>query len=87
MQAILTKYHGPTNLKGSRYSASCERGKIFIHADDALSSEDNHKAACAALVAKFVSEDSIRYGTNPNPWASARVIGCLPSGDYAHVYL
>lgn len=87
MQAILTKYHSPTNFKGSRYSAECERGKIFVHADDALNPEDNHKSACDALVARFIKEDAERYGTNPNPWAKARVMGCLPSGDYAHVYL
>lgn len=53
MQAIRTKYHGPTNTKGSRISAQCEAGRIYVSYDYALNIEDNHKAACDALVKKL----------------------------------
>lgn len=87
-QAIITKYHGPTNFRGSRYSAECERGKIFVGAEDALNPEQNHIAAAEALVARFLKEDKARYGSNEStPWSRPRAVGGLPSGDYAHVFL
>lgn len=87
MQAIITKYHGPTDTKGSRYSAECDRGRIMIGADDALSPEGNHEAARNALIDRFVREDAERYGTQRNPWEGPWVSGGLPSGGVAHVNL
>lgn len=85
MQAIITKFHGPTNTKPSRYSAECDRGKIFIESQDSLNSEGNHLAARNALVDRFVKEDSTRYGTQRNPWAGPWVHGGLPNNDVVHV--
>ena len=48
-QAIRTRYHGPTNIKGSRISAKCEAKTIFIEYDDALNIDENHIAAAAKL--------------------------------------
>lgn len=54
MKAIITKYHGPANVRGSRYSASDEDGnKVTLSADDSLSSEANHDAAAKALCIKM----------------------------------
>ena len=53
MQAIITKYIGPTNTRGSRCKASAEAGSITVEWDDALNSEENHAAAARALVAKL----------------------------------
>jgi hypothetical protein len=53
MQTIRTKYHGPTNTKGSRYSAECEGGRVYVPANYALDAEGNHKAAAQALLAKM----------------------------------
>lgn len=53
MQAIRTKYHGPTDTKCSRISAQCEAGRIYVSYDHALNIEGNHKAACDALVKKL----------------------------------
>ena len=50
MQAIRTKYHGPTNTRGSRISAQCEAGRVYVPYDHALSIDGNHKAACDALL-------------------------------------
>jgi hypothetical protein len=53
MQAIETKYHGPTNFRGSRVSARCEAGSITLPWDHALSGPENHLAACKALLVKL----------------------------------
>jgi hypothetical protein len=48
-QAIVTKFHGPTNHKGSRVSATAEAGRIILSWDHALNGSDNHAAAARAL--------------------------------------
>jgi hypothetical protein len=53
MQAIRTKYHGPGNVRGSRFSAQCDAGRIYVPYDYALGVEENHKAACEALCVKL----------------------------------
>lgn len=53
MQAVRTKYHGPTNTNGSRISAQCEAGRIYVSYDHALDIAGNHKAACDALIKKL----------------------------------
>lgn len=89
MQAILTKYHGPTNVKGSRYSAACDRGRISIFVDNTLDHEGNHIAARKALVAKFIKEDEALYGLCKGsaliPWGCEWCHGTLPDGNVAHV--
>lgn len=88
MQAIVTKYLPATNTKPSRIKAQCERGSITISFDCNLGVEDTHTAAAKALVGKFVAEDAKKYGSHPkeNPWNRPFVSGCLPSGNYAHVF-
>lgn len=76
-QAIVTKYHGPTNTRGSRISAEAEAGKIFVGYDDALNSEDNHKLAALALIKKVGWERHLRGGL---------AHGVLPGGDHVHVF-
>ena len=44
-QAIVTKYHGPTNSRGSRVSAKAEAGRKFYTWDDSLGSYENHRQA------------------------------------------
>jgi hypothetical protein len=48
-QAIVTKYHGPTNSRGSRVIASAQAGRKIVPWDHALNSENNHRAAALAL--------------------------------------
>jgi hypothetical protein len=52
-QAIVTKYIGPTNFKGSRVKATAAAGSVTLHWDDALNSDDNHTAAAKALAARY----------------------------------
>ena len=90
MQAIITKYLPCTNFRGSRIKASCERGSITVSYDGGLSGDNCHIEAVNRLVAKFVAEDA-KVGRYPvgarNPWEAPRVCGCLPSGEYAHVFI
>ena len=50
MQAITTKYLGPTNFRGSRVKASAEAGSVTISWDHALDTRQNHAAAALALL-------------------------------------
>lgn len=88
MQAIITKYLSATNTKPSRVKATCERGSITVAFDHTGGVEHAHCYAANALCEKFVGEDAIGYGTPPtkNPWAGPRLSGCIPSGDYVHVF-
>lgn len=54
MKAIITKYHGPTNTKGSRITASDEdNNRITISYPYELSGEAVHRKAAEALCAKM----------------------------------
>jgi hypothetical protein len=53
MQAIVTRYHGPTDYHGARVSARCDAGCIVIHWDYTLDTNPNHDAACNALLARL----------------------------------
>lgn len=86
MQAIITKYISPTNTKSSRIKAECGRGSITIPFDHSGDIESAHVSAASALCAKFVSEDVKRYGSQKTTWQLPRHVGCLPSGEYAHVF-
>lgn len=73
MQAIVTKYHGPTNFRGSRVSAKASAGRISIPWDYAKDVEQNHDAAALAFCRKFA-------------WTGALACGELPKGD-GNVYV
>lgn len=75
MQAIQTRYHGPTNSRGSRISAKADAGRISIPYPYALSGVAGHKAAAVALCKKL-------------GWDGAETLvgGQLPNGDYAFVF-
>lgn len=54
MKAITTKYHGPTNTRGSRISASDSDGnRASIPYPRELSGDDCHALAAAALCKKM----------------------------------
>ena len=54
MKAITTKFHGPSNIKGSRYSASDEDGnRVILSSEYALNSAENHARAATALLDKM----------------------------------
>jgi hypothetical protein len=77
MQAILTRYLGPTNTRGARIKASCAAGSITISYPYDLSGQAVHRKAAEALVFKL-------DWTHPN--YGTLLGGQLDSGDYAFVF-
>jgi hypothetical protein len=53
MQAITTKYLGPSNVRGSRVKAFAEASSITLNWDHRLNAEGNHQAAAEALANKL----------------------------------
>lgn len=78
MNAILTRYLGPTDHHGSRIVATADatRGRLVMPYRSELGTPDNHRAAAEMLLA--------RLGWNDDP-AEILVSGYLPGGDYCHV--
>ena len=67
MQAIVTKYLGPTNFRGSRVKAACEAGTITMSWHSNLDTDDNHEKAARTLLHKLGWDDrsDIVGGTMP----------------------
>ena len=53
MQAIVTRYLGPTDYRGARIKAACDADSITINYPHELSGEDVHRAAAEALLVKL----------------------------------
>jgi hypothetical protein len=49
MQAIVTKYLGPTNYRGARIKATCNAKSITVSRDRGLNISANHAAAAREL--------------------------------------
>lgn len=49
LQAIVTKYHAPTNYRGARISARADAGRVSVVYDHGKSPEANHAGAAQAL--------------------------------------
>jgi hypothetical protein len=73
MQAIVVKYLGPTNFRGSRYKAVAQAGSLTLGGDMRYGSDENARRAADALIAKL----GWRYGE----WLE----GTLPDGSYVYV--
>lgn len=65
-QAIVTKYSGPTNTRGSRIYARASAGSVSVECDDALNMDDNHTAAARKLCQKFGWKLSLSHGVLAN---------------------
>ena len=52
-QAIVTKYCGPTDHRGSRVKAKAYAGEVTLSWDDTLDTDANHALAAKALAEKF----------------------------------
>ena len=53
MPAIITKYIGPSNVRGSRVKAYVENKSVTLGWDDALDSDANHLQAARELADKL----------------------------------
>jgi hypothetical protein len=72
MQAIQTRYFGPTDVKGARIKAFAEAGSVTISYPHELSGQAVHRKAAEALAAKF-------------GWNYKYLGAQLSNGDYAFV--
>ena len=61
-QAIITKFLGPTNTKGSRIKATSWRGSVTLPCDHALDTVANYRAAALALCDKMNKEPNNDFG-------------------------
>jgi hypothetical protein len=77
MNAIQTRYFGPSNTRGSRIKATCETGSITIGYPHELSDMACHALAAKALVKKLGWTDS-HYGE--------LLGGQLKNNDYVFVF-
>ena len=74
MQAIVTKYSGPTNHRGARIKATAHTGQggsVTVAWDYALDTSANHRAAAVALVEKLKWSDHLDLSEG----------GSLPAGN------
>ena len=65
-QAIVTRYMGPTNFRGSRVKATCAAGSLTLSWDDSLDTAANHAAACKALADRLGWGGKWRGGGMPD---------------------
>lgn len=78
MQAIQTKYIGPTNTRGSRIKAWCDAGSVTIGYPHELSGQAVYRAAAEALA------DKLGWNT---PHYAKLLGGALPNnGGYCFVF-
>ena len=74
MQAILCKYQGPTNNRGSRIRAHCDAGTISVGYDAALSLEQNYDVVAMRLARElgWISTPDNLYA---NRWHKGNIDG------------
>lgn len=73
LQAIVTRYCGPSNSRGSRYAANAWGGRITRACDNAVNADTNSALAARKLAEKF-------------GWQGVFVAGGMPDGQ-ARVYV
>lgn len=73
-QAIVTKWLGPTNHKGSRVKATCAAGSITLAWQHAFGQEDNHLRAARALADKLEWECQLIGGGLPDNSGNCYVV-------------
>ncbi|QYW02541.1 hypothetical protein CPT_Silvanus_067 [Stenotrophomonas phage Silvanus] len=81
MQAIITKYYGPTNTKGARIVAKCSAGS-FSHGYHSFDGDVRHEQDRHHVVARMLAD---RLGWNTDAYGKI-VTGQLHTGDYVHVF-
>lgn len=57
MQAIITKFYGPTNTKGARIKAECAAGSVYVPYSYEFNTQDEHWQAAKALIVKMGWQD------------------------------
>ncbi len=67
-QAIVVRYSGPTNSRGSRYVATAWAGRVSRPCDNAVSADENAALAARKLAEKF-------------EWSGLYICGGMPDGQ------
>lgn len=83
-QAIVTRYHGPTNSRGARVSARAAAGKVTIPWAHELDVERNHRRAAIALCERFGWKGQLYEGGLPDGTGNCYVL-CEPD-SYTNVW-
>lgn len=80
MQAIKTRYYGPTGSKGPRIRCVCDAGSLTVPYPHEFNEETAHAFAASRLM--------VRLGwTRANGYAGLWTTGALPNqSGYVHVY-
>lgn len=65
MQAVVTRYVGPTNTRGSRVSVRCDAARMLVPWQCDLGSEENHATAILRMLLRL-------------DWCGNWVLGGLP---------
>lgn len=69
MKAIRTRYHGPTNSRGARISATDNDGNtVRVPLDYGLDDNQRHAAAARALCAKMSWHGALQGGWAGGDW-------------------
>jgi len=63
MKAIVTRFHCPGNVRGSRVSAhDSDNNRVILHIDPAWRSDEIHKHAAVALCSKMGWKGTLAEG-------------------------
>ena len=81
MQAIITKWHAPTNYRAARVSAQCSARRIIVQWDHAYGVEGNHDEAALALAKALGWSGEWVKGQRPDGSGNAYV--CLANNKPA----
>ena len=84
-QAIVTKYIGPSNTKGSRIKARAAAGSVTVHLDHSLNIENSHAKAAEALANKFKWRGAWYMGGMPDDAGYCFVNTENTSSDFAFI--
>lgn len=56
---IMTKFHGPTNTRGSRYSARSGEYRVMMGADHSMISDRNHERVAREIFQRLQAASEI----------------------------
>jgi len=82
--AILSKYQGPTNRRGSRIIVKTQRSRKSYSYPHELSGADCHLWAVDQYLNDILAQDRAEYGEHATGWGTLAdfTVGQLPSGEY-----
>lgn len=80
MQAIITKYHGPSNTQPARIIAKCWLGRVVHNWNYELGLMGNHAAAATKLVIKL-NEARKKAGHDDYVWMFIAPGGNMPDNS------